>query len=932
MVRVTRALLWLGVAVLFGCGGGGGGNEASGAAPHPGGGTFSATFKEPEIEVTGVEGTAATVSVEAALAVTGEAAANGVYLSAGGAEGVLLDVEGYVSSDTLVMTLTVRGDLAPGDYSGELELAACFDEACTRSPQGSPVRVPIRYRVLPNIQVQRELTLGRSGREAAPSAVVPVTVPPGAGVVEMQMGSYRHDALAMQFDGNAVHVTTQQVPAGVYTATVTLRSTTDARYSRSLDITYTVLAPPGGEHPLSVVDPSRYLWFRQGATDLQRIVVTRPTWTSEWETPVITHNDEGVVTFRATPDGNFEAAINTAGIPPGTYYPSIRFGAGPTGGMPVGVSFNITVADSFYVDGTTQRTLTATSNAADLEWSNAVLTFDEVPARWTAVSQSPLLQVVNGSGQTGSDPLLLRLDPAAIARPDWSHDLPVTLSIDRPGTLAQTVHFSMENLIPTLHSASPSALVGSSGRVYVEGNFRRFLGDPLAADRLRVEGATLSRGRLVADPRYIGDVLVLELDLSGATPGQPVRLHVDSALQPSQVELQVQAPLRATTVYQALPFGDHRPGQYAPGLGAFYFSKPGVAYRWQPGAGGVSLTQASVAGLIDIAPSHDEQRVYASTASQLLSLHPETLAQQAARGVVDWMGAPVTFSLAADHTRGLSFSADGRALASLWVAPSQPPYNVGTVCVMPATRAVTSLIDGPRTCDPGSALGGAPGSTASGTVRSANGSVVVSTSPEGWRSSYRADERAWVSQPPLPAGVTIAAVADTGARLVRSDGMLITLDGTALGNLGGVLPFTHRVGGYGLSSGGRFGFVYGYRVSGVGAAERASDATLWVIDLVNAAGSGVSASPIVSALPLPSAVGCTAAFASGETCQHVASVSVAPGDGTAFVVGPRGVAAVGLPTSVTSAQPLSTRVRPQSANAEPVAARPVRLRGLISFP
>jgi hypothetical protein len=94
----------------------------------------------------------------------------------------------------------------------------------------------------------------------------------------------------------------------------------------------------------------------------------------------------------------------------------------------------------------------------------------------------------------------------------------------------------------------------------------------------------------------------------------------------------------------------------------------------------------------------------------------------------------------------------------------------------------------------------------------------------------------------------------------------------------------------------------------------------------------VSASPIVSALPLPSAVGCTAAFASGETCQHVASVSVAPGDGTAFVVGPRGVAAVGLPTSVTSAQPLSTRVRPQSANAEPVAARPVRLRGLISFP
>lgn len=908
MVRLMRALVGLCAAALLGCGGGGG-DDASGAAQR--GGTFRATFDEPVYEVSGVEGTPPTFWAEVALAVTGEAATEGVYLFATVDDAILLDVEGHFSTGGMLnLGITLRGDLAPGDYSGEIVLRACLDEACTRLPQGGPARVPIQYRVLPNIAVQPQLLLNRQGREAAPSAVVPVTVPAEAGAVEMQVSNPWLSAISVQFDGTALRVSTQQVPAGVYTSTVTLRSPSDPRYARSVDIRYAVAPPAAGEQVLSVANPHRYMSYRQGVTDVQRIVVTRPTWTDVWDAPLIHNNDSGIVTLSSTPDGHYEAAINTAGVPPGSYYPSIRFSAGPTGGPPAFVSFNIVVNDAFHVDGATGSMLTATSTSADIEWSNAVLTFDGVPARWTAVSQSPLLQVVNGSGVTGADPLRVRLDPSVISQPEWSHSLPLTLSIDRPGTLPQTIQYTVSNLIPMLHTASPSTLVGSSGRVYIEGNFRNFYGDPLASNRLRVEGATLAGGRLVADTRYIGDVLVLQLDLTGAVPGQPVRVHVDSALQPSQVELRVQEPLRTAAAFQALPYGVHRPGQYAPGLGAFYFSRPGLAYRWQIGSG--SLTQAHVTGLIDMAPSPDERHVYALTSSQLLALHPQTFAPQSTRGVVDWQGASLTFSPAADRMRGLSISADGRALASLLVSPSQPPYNVGTVCVMPSSRAPRTLMDSPRSCDPGSALGGAHGATPSGTLRSANGSVVVGVNPEGRRSSYRADQRHWTSHAPLPSGVTIVAVSDSGTRLVRSDGMLITEDGSVLGSLAGVVPFTHRVGGYGLSSGGRFGLVYGYQTTGAGAAERASAASLWIIDLNSVGWTGAGGPPVVATLSLPSAVGCTVAFVEGETCEHTASVSVAPGDGTAFVMGPRGVAALGLPASVTSAQPQSSRVGARS--------------------
>lgn len=923
MFQILRALaLSCALVLVVGCGGGG---SSDSRANDPG--TFGAVFEQPTLDAEGIEGSPQLVNLSATITLTGAAASEGVYLRAGGDDAVLLDVQGHVSGTLLSLTLTLRGDLAPGDYAGEFHLYGCHDQDCNRPAQGSPARLPIRYRVNPNLQVQQQVVLSREGSEPAPEVTLPVTIPPEAGPVSMTVSTSRPEALAITFDGSAMRVSTQQVRAGTYAATATLRSQMDPRYSRTVEVEYSVIAPPGGEQPLSVNEANHTVTLQQGGTSTHRIVVTRPTWTSGWAEPEFFWNNDEMLSLTPLGNGQYDAVINTAGVTPGQYTPAVRFSAGPTGGA-VMVTFNVTVYSSFFVDGDTVRTLTATSSASDLTWSHPVRMFDGSLATWTAVSQSPLLHVINSTGQTGRDEIQLRLDPAALSLPAWSHVLPIVVSIDRPNTSPVTTQLSLWNSIPTLYRLSSSTLVGGSGRVYIDGAFEYFQGDPVWANRLRVEGATLAHSRLVADPRYLSNTLVLELDLTGGIPGQPVRVHVDNELLPTQLELAVQAPLRSSVGYRALGHGSYRPGQFAPGLGSFYFSGAGTAYRWAHGPGGWTLSQASVPGLIDVSPSPDETQLFGLTPNEVLALHPQTFALQAA-GVPGGGNypSPITFdNTAAAGARALTFSADGRALASMGDLSNPATHTVGTLCTPRSTRTVPALTEAPASCDPGSAKGWVSGPTGSGTVRSANGHAVVGVNPSGQRSIYRANERNWVPLASLPAGVMVSAVSDSGSRMVRSDGVVIDANGNSLGNLGSVMPFTHVAAGYGLSSGGRFGLVYGYRVTGTGSAQRAADATLWVVDLNNAAAAGVGSAPVLATIALPNAVGCTSDFVQGEACEHQASISVAPGDGTAFLIGPRGIAAVPLPAGVTSAQPLSVTRQPRAkANGARPAQRPAEL-------
>lgn len=926
LVRSVASLLVAALsATLVACGGGGGGGSTPGNPPSSNGGLgkFSASFSTPSADVSGIEGSTATTSLTATLAYDGS---SNVFLAADVDPALVLDIQGQIVGNTLNLQLTMRGDVAAGNHASELLLYACADENCSQQPEGSPVHLPLHYAVKPNIAVQQSVQLSRSGQEPAPQITLPVTVPTEAGAVAVHVsGPSAVDQLDVAFDGSSLQLGTRQLHAGTYSWTVSLQSASDERYARTVTVTYTVAAPPGGEQPMTVTSNTpRPLWLRQGSRSVQQIHVSRPTWTSAWTAPQIVGDPSHLLSLVDLGGGDYEVTIDTTGVALGSYGPSIKFQADDSAGGTAYAGFDIGIAFAFYVEGSLGGQVTATSTAADLQWSAMVRTFDGSSAQWSAVSLSPYLQVLSGTGQTGVDALRVALDPAALALPDWGLALGLQVSIDQPGVLPYTINVSVYNSLPELRTLSPAVLDGSSGRIYIDGALQSFGTGLLESNRLHVSGATLAKAQFISDPRMAGDMPVLALDLTGATPGTPVQISADATLRPTQLTLQVTAPLVSAASYQALPFAAYRPAQFASGLDSLYFASPGIAYRWSYQGGAWSLSQASVPGLIDVAPAPDGSSLFGIDATSLLALDPLTLALRSAGALHSPYFSALWLDPAAPSSmRALAFAADGRALASVTEATPNGSHGVEWICTKRDDRSIPALASSPEPCDPGNPMLMSGSSIGAGLVRSTHGHATVGIGPGGERVTYLPTQRLWSPGTKLPAGLSLAAVADSGTRAVRSDGMLLDTGDTQIGNLGSLVPFTHVAGGYGLSSSGRYGFVYGYRISGSGAAQRADDAKLWVVDLANAVSNGVAAAPVIAEIALAQPVGCTVAPVTGEACQHAASIALAPGEGTAFVLGPRGVAALPLPAAVAA---LSVSPRSPTTQRAPIR---LPLRGTV---
>jgi len=910
--RVCLALI-LGVAALVGgCGGGGSGagNEASGGGGTTPDETFSASFTPATVQVEGVQGSPATVALSAKLHYEG---ASALYLGVGYDEPLVLDVDGYVDeNDTLQLAVTMRGDVDPGDHQTELTLYACYDEQCARSAPGSPVKVAVTYRVTPGLQVQRQVQLERTGAEAAPTLTVPVTIPAAAGTLTMDYpGVDSLAAVQATFDGQALHFTTRDVRAGTYTGKVTLRSLSDPRYVATVDVTYVVKPPPGGEVPLSVVVEGGNAAVRQGQKVTRRLTITRPSWTNAWFDPELLSFYADHFTLVAAGTDAYDLTFDSTGLVPGSYSSNVRFVAGTTGGEAT-VYFAVDVGASVVLEGTFGRALSATSGAADLAFSLVVRDPEGDGTAWTAVSKTAGLQVLRSSGRTGVDSLELAVDPAVLASPQALLEFGVEVAVDRPGTAAQVFTVVLQNNLPSLQRASPGTLVGRSGRVYVEGAYSVWDSQLLAPGVLQVTGATLDKASWITDTRFVGDVSLLALDLAGATPGQPVTIRAVSGLATAQVQVDVIAALQASG-FQALPYAAYRPGRYVPGAGAFYFAGPGVVYRWGRDGSSWQLTQSSRPGLLDVTAMPDGASLVGLEPPQVVSLDPRTL------GVLSsgTFGANLFFQDALDTSamtglNAIVFSADARALASLKTQPETDNHGVAWICTPQTTRALAALTQAPVECEPGISPRTTGSTVGWGLVRSANGQSVVAVSPTGVRVSYAAAQRRWSAGTALPAGMAIDAVADDGRRAVRSDGMVLDAADTPLGSLGSAIPLTHVAGGFGLTSDGRFGLVYGYRLTGSGNAQRATDARLLVVDLRDVVTGGAGSAPVVANVVLSSAVGCTAATVDGERCEHRAALTTAPGDGTVFLVGPRGVAAVALPDALITGQ-VAAGMRPAGA-------------------
>lgn len=237
-----------------------------------------------------------------------------VYVGVEGTESLFSDVtvlDGPLH-EKLRLQVQPRTDLAAGTHEATMVVTMCRDAQCTRHYRGSPARIPVTLDLRPNIGLQPEILIERSGTEAPPQPLVPLTVPDAAGNVFISLeGDDRWHFTATLVDGG-VRIVPERLRAGTYEVTLKASASSGFEYRAEASVRYVVTPPPGGEHELSVSDPEIWFAVAEGGLVSKRFQVTRPTWTPLYEPPQFDHpgclqgfslvdlgNDLHEVSFRA---------------------------------------------------------------------------------------------------------------------------------------------------------------------------------------------------------------------------------------------------------------------------------------------------------------------------------------------------------------------------------------------------------------------------------------------------------------------------------------------------------------------------------------------------------------------------------------------------------------------------------------------------------
>lgn len=950
------------VSGLVACGGGGGGSGNPGSA---GQGNADAgaqsnaaakpvmNFEHATFSASSIEGTQGSVDGVITLSYSGSKT---IIYWLEEPKDVVVDGQTYqIGQDRFTYRLVLSDKFAPGEYDTELSVHACeADDSGNDCLPGAEISVntlKLHYVVKPNIHVVSAVSLGRTGIEPAPSRTVAVDAPSEAGTVSMSLATSTPDALQAAFANGQLTITTTQVRAGTYTGTVVLQGSANSAYRRSVDISYTVMAPPGGEHDLSVDNPQTSVTLQQGQSSSVRVKVTRPTWTTQWSAPVRL-NDQGLFSFRDLGNDEYEITANAANAASTSYRGVLRFNAGTPAGN-VDAQLYVNVNQAFGVEGgfgtvLNRLYLTPATSNADFTRSYGIVTFDGVPAKWTATSNATWAKLLTSSGTTGVDQLVIQIDKATAVQAFNGLSAQIEIAIDRPGTSPIQRSVSVDNVLPRLTRVVGSALVGRSGKIYLDGFFPDLLND-LAS--VTVSGAQVSSKSFIQDGRLLSETKLLVLDVTQATPGQAITVSMSNNFLSTQVQVPVLDGVAAPDGYVTLPYGNYRPVHYSPVLRALYFSGEGLVFRWAHDSSAWSLSQMPVPGIIDVSPDTEALALYGLVGRNVLKLDAVTLSTTGS-GMYDkyaQAGSWNEFDPAAPAgMSALSFSGDGRAFASLISQGTFWAGMHGVAAIGGSDAGVgqrSELVLGPTQIDPGQRLRlfeSRPG-VGAGSVRSAGGEAIVAQDPDGILWLYRASAREWSNLGQLPVNSTIAAVDDSGAVVVTTDGVLQGGTVSSKGSLANLLPQSYVAGGYGLTKDGNTVLIYGYQIASERAGPRARDAALWAVDITafRSGATDLSAAKLLGRVSLPDAVGCTASLVQGESCVHQASLTVSPTGLNVFVLGPRGLASVGLPSAwpasgsgATATSLINSFMQAASLRmgAGPTASprKPSRLRGVVS--
>lgn len=915
-------VLLLAPFLLVACGGGGGGDGAGGSGNTPPPTSFAFTFEEPSVSVAPVEGSVAYTGVTGRL--TGLAEGSQVWVGVQGGEALLLNAE--LSTGTinpyLTVALTVSDKLAPGTYRDTLKLHICEDEACRKPYPGSPFSTDLVVTVKPNIHLPAEVRISRSGAEPAPRYVLDAELPVEAGDVVVSLDQAGTPMRAF-VEGGRIIVETYPVRAGSYVAMLNV-SGRDSRYHARGAIRYDVLPPPGGEKGLAVETfPGRVFSVPLGQKALQRIVVTRPTWTNDFSAPQLAASCDPAFRLLSTGSDSWELTFDSAGHAVGSYLCDVKFSAGEFGGtvsstmlVDVGLAFNVQEIRPFGISGDVL--------ASDLRRTAQVVMADGAATPWSVKTNVPWLRLLRASGITGRDSIELEVDPQLAAFASAA-EAKLTVSVDRPGVPSQEFRLPLSISVPVLKRIWPGALIGSSGRIYLDGVLPSSI---LTDGKLSVTGATLKSAKLVSDSFYVGETRVLQLDVSDAVPGGRVEVAYNGALIASRQSLAVKDSAAYPSGFVAKAFAQTKPPSFSARSDALFFAAADRVFRLGLTGSTWALQSVSAPGVIDVDPLLSEVRVATLSLGRYTELDAADLTERSSAALqqIEY-GASYAFGgLGQFDSKSIFHTYDGNTWAQVvrTTGGTIDGYSV-------ALLATGSGSDSSYTTTLNTSRGILFGSVSAIQMLGSAGRGVVMATParsDGvfsvWMNLAESITRHSFTFS-APARRALSAVSDDGRVTITDDGFA-RLDGTLSNDLTRAVPSGHTAAGYGLTADGHFALIYSYRMTGSEPGAVAGEPTLSVLDLRGLNWAGGDKPLVIATLGLDGVPGCGLPRASGETCDHRAHVTVDPLARNAFVLGPRGVAIAVLPPELKVASRVRGKTQSTASGQRLLGPAIVRMR------
>lgn len=634
--------------LLSACGGGSdAAPDATPAAPPagPAAGGFSVAIDRTALAFAGEEG--ASIAPAVVLGSGSGAPPDAIYLGGldlGSAiERITVEAVGAQAK----FTVYPKSSLAPGEYSGNVQLFACRDAACGAHFAGSPASVPYSIKVARGFQAAPAALRLQAISGARAGAEVAVQVPQGE--TGFKATSSAAWLTVADVNGAGFSASAGPMPPGSYYATISVSS---GSRTRDLPVSYEVSGDAGTVTRIIPDAASLSLGATATATAPARALnVTLPSWTDEF-TYTVTYRgaDSGWLDVVKSGPRSLALTASAAALRAGTYQAELQLKADQlTAPVTVPVTFTVGAA-SWTVDGATALKVTSGTTAASLA-GELDIDLPNLPAQaYTARTGSAWLKLARGSGTTGGAPLRFSVDGAALLalgnfRP---HTAELTISALDARIAPLTLSVTLDKALPELHYVSPHTRLPAEGGVYtLRGRGLDGVVDLGAA--LAVEGAAPLKLTRVSDTELKvqlagaadGDVAFSLANGLGAATGKPVlRVLAQSAFDAATVD--------TAGSKNGLVFDAERQALYTVNRTL------SSVMRFVRAGSGWSVSSASLPGVDAVALAPDGKSLVATASAGIVLLDPVTLERQASYATT--IGADSMNSLPR-----LAITNDGRA-------------------------------------------------------------------------------------------------------------------------------------------------------------------------------------------------------------------------------------------------------------------------------